>query len=212
MTDSRTGASSRVRAAWLRRAVRAWDAFLRRRLGVFDYSTHPRVFLRLQLTRAPRPLTLADGTRIARGDRVAALHFLNEKVPHLSEQGADLQWGLGFARGLAASLQELQRYLTSRPDLADVRLVQAHVGFVEEKDLQRTVALAGKFGLEFVAKPAAGLRFWTPAFWETLGGWIMVWTFNPPGLKGKHFRRLLNAEIRMSRAALDRRYGKLEQS
>lgn len=192
----------------LRHAVRAWDRLLRQGMGVFDYTSEPRAFLRLQLTRARHPVQLADGTHVRRGEPVAEIHFHNERLPPLAPAGADLAWGLEFSRGLLVSLRELQVYLAARPELTSVRLVRGRVGFVEQGHLESTRALAARFGLEFVARPAPGRRFWRASFWENLGTWIMVWTYNPASLEQKHFSRLLNAQVLISRAALDERYGR----
>ena len=92
----------------------------RRRQAVFEYTRNPACIFRLDITRAPRELTLRDGTLVRPGDRVARLHFWNEQIPTLPEDGATIAWARRMQRAIGVSLQELAHYLAGQPDLADI--------------------------------------------------------------------------------------------
>lgn len=64
----------------LRALVRALDAFLRRRKGVFEFCDDPDCRLRLQVAPAPNDLQLEDVT-VPAGQPVLILHLRNESLP-----------------------------------------------------------------------------------------------------------------------------------
>jgi hypothetical protein len=112
---------------WLVEALSAFDDRQRRRQAVFEYTRDPTCIFRLDISHAPHELTLSDGTLVRPGDRVARLHFWNEQIPTLPEDGATIAWARRMRRAIGVSLYELSRYLDGRPDLADVAVV---CGFV----------------------------------------------------------------------------------
>jgi hypothetical protein len=80
--------------------VRTLDAALRRVSGIFEFDDEPDGLSRIKLARAHAPLTFADGTRLGPGDVIGELHWHNEVIPQMDDQGIDLGWGLTFSRRL----------------------------------------------------------------------------------------------------------------
>ena len=111
---------------WLRHFPRLTigSAGVRRCLNI---PAIPPCIFRLDISRAPRELRLRDGTLVRPGDRVARLHFWNEQIPTLPEDGATIAWARRMQRAISVSLQELAHYLAGRPDLADVAVICGYV-------------------------------------------------------------------------------------
>ncbi len=75
---------------WFARAVLGFDAWLRRRNGVYEYSMHPHCAFRMQIARVWQEISLADSTQLHPGDRFIELHIWNEQFPCFSGGGATL--------------------------------------------------------------------------------------------------------------------------
>ena len=112
---------------WLAEALSAFDAWLRRRQAVFEFTRHPSCIFRLDISRARQPLVLGDGTHVPPGQRIARLHFWNEQIPPVPKDGATIGWARQMQRAIDTSLSELARYLASRPDLGEVAVICADV-------------------------------------------------------------------------------------
>jgi hypothetical protein len=138
---------------WLAEALSAFDARQRRRQAVFEYSHNPACIFRLDIGRARRLLVLADGTRVGAGGRVARLHFWNEQIPQLPEDGATIGWARRMQRAVAISLYELARYLAERPDLADVAIVCADVPSATRSQSEQLARIMAYYGFETIAAP-----------------------------------------------------------
>ncbi len=107
-------------AAWIQAAVFSLDRWLCRRTGVYEFSDSPGCLLRIQDVYVDRVVELSDGTRIAEGSRVLALHLWNEHVPRMGRRGPTLAWAANAYHGLHRSLGELAGYLAAQPHLRDV--------------------------------------------------------------------------------------------
>jgi hypothetical protein len=138
---------------WLAEALSAFDARQRRRQAVFEYSHNPACIFRLDIGRARRLLVLADGTRVGAGGRVVRLHFWNEQIPQLPEDGATIGWARRMQRAIAISLYELARYLAERPDLADVAIVCADVPSATRSQSEQLARILAYYGFETIAAP-----------------------------------------------------------
>ena len=138
---------------WLVEALSAFDDWQRQRQAVFEYSHNPTCIFRLDISRAPRQLTLRDGTVVSEGDRVARLHFWNEQIPPLPEDGATIGWARRMQRAIAISLDELARYLAEQPDLADVAIVCADVPSATRSQSGQLARIMAYYGFETIAEP-----------------------------------------------------------
>jgi hypothetical protein len=101
-------------------AVFSLDRWLCRCTGVYEFSDSPRCLFRLQDVCIDRTVELSDGTRVAQGSRVLALHLWNEHVPRMGHRGPTLAWACSGYHALHRSLRELAGYLASQPQLRDV--------------------------------------------------------------------------------------------
>jgi hypothetical protein len=106
----------------LRSLIRRFDAFQRRRQGVYEYCDAPGCILRIQVTRAHHALEIGD-ISVAANQPVIEIHFWNEHLPVAPAGGPDAGWGLGIQRAFIGSLRALARLMKSDPALADVQAV-----------------------------------------------------------------------------------------
>ena len=137
---------------WLAEALSAFDARQRRRQAVFEYTRNPACIFRLDISRTPRELILRDGTRIRPGDRVARLHFWNEQIPPMAEDGATIAWARRMQRAIALSLRDLARYLAGRPDLADIAVICGHAPSATKSQSGQLARIMAYYGFELIAE------------------------------------------------------------
>jgi hypothetical protein len=106
--------------AWIQAAVFSLDRWLCRRTGIYEFSADPQCLFRLQFVRLDRAVELADGTRVATGSRVLAVHLWNEHVPRMDRRGPTLAWACRAEHAMKRSLAELAGYLSTQPQLWDI--------------------------------------------------------------------------------------------
>jgi hypothetical protein len=135
---------------WLVEALSAFDDWQRQRQAVFEYSHNPTCVFRLDISSAPRALMLRDGTAVRAGDRVARLHFWNEQIPTLPEDGATIAWARRMKQAIGDSLRELARYLAARPDLADVAVICGYVPSATQSRSEQVARIMGYYGFETI--------------------------------------------------------------
>jgi hypothetical protein len=199
---------------WFARAVLGFDAWLRRRNGVYEYSDHPHCAFRMQIVRVRQEIALADGTHLHPGDRVIELHIWNEQFPCFSAAGATLSWGRQVNRRVEVSLRELARYLAVTAELADVRAIRADTRLAGRSTTAQLLRICRRYGLE--RGPDLGPA--SPPEWlRRLGENIFIallvlarnaGAFRPDGIWRDRVQMFL------PRADLERRYGpqKLEEA
>lgn len=187
----------------MRPLVRAFDRFLCRATGVFEFCDHPQCLLRLQWARAPRTLLLSDGLRVPEGAKVLMLHLWNEHLPRMDCRGPDVAWAVQVQRMLVFSLGEAARWLAARPDVEQVAAVGG-ITVLALTDDGRVSPLIRRLGFDVFPYRRALGRF--GEFWENFYTWGIMWTFAPFSLRGRSLLRLRRAEIWMSREAFLRRY------
>jgi hypothetical protein len=144
---------SPYRQRWLADVLSTFDEWQRRRQSVFEYTDHPACVFRLDINQARRPLLLSDGTRVRPGERVARLHFWNEQIPPLPDDGATIAWARRMQRAIAVSLGELARYLAARPDLADVAVICGDVPSATKSQSGQLARIMAYYGFETIPDP-----------------------------------------------------------
>jgi hypothetical protein len=138
---------------WLAEVLSAFDARQRRRQAVFEYSRNPACIFRLDIGPARRSFALSDGTRVDVGQRMARLHFWNEQIPKMPEDGATIGWARRMQRAIAISLFELARYLAERPDLADVAIICGDVPSATRSQSGQLARIMAYYGFETIIEP-----------------------------------------------------------
>jgi YkoP-like protein len=192
---------------WLAEALFALDARLRHHFGVVEYSAHPACVFRLQIASSRRELMLADGTSLRPGERIAQLHFWNEHIPPVPRSGTTIQWGCRMQRGISISLQELARYLSSRPDLCDISVVCGDVPSATVGRCQQIQCIMAYYGFETIME-ARRLPFGKRM--HRLGENVLisltVFALNAAALRLDTLR-CVRVSIYLSRRTLERKFG-----
>ncbi len=155
MPSGPTSAVSGVRHAdhWFASAVWAFDARLRRRQGVIEYSDRADCIFRIQVTANPVELTLADGTLVRAGERTIILHAWNEQWPQMPAGGPTVGWARRLMQHMDLSLHELGRYLTARPQLDDIKIIRADLHPTSLQEHRQFARVMARYGFETVSLP-----------------------------------------------------------
>jgi len=189
---------------WLVEALSAFDDWQRRRQAVFEYSHNPTCIFRLDITRAPRKLTLGDGTVVSEGDRVARLHFWNEQIPTLPQDGATIAWARRMKQAIGDSLHELARYLATRPDLADVAVICGYVPSGTRSQSGQVARIMAYYGFETISETGAlSLGGRLHRFGENILISMIVLAHNAAALRSDTLARV-RVPIFLSRRALEK--------
>ena len=183
------------------------DAILVRHHGVEIFADDPECILRASLRHLEAPVQLPDGTRLEAGSKVIEIHFWNEHLPVIEQEGADMLWGRQFGRRLAYSLRLLAAHARADRRYEDFGVIHGRLGFIPGKDVDIMKGLATRFGFILELEMAPGMRFWTEPFWAGVYSWWLMWTFNPTTLRRKHFRDIALSDLWMTRETLLGRYG-----
>jgi ceramide glucosyltransferase len=195
-------------AAPMRDIVHAIDALLRHLYGIREFCHHPDCMFRLSTSQSEEDVTLADGTRIRRGERIGEIHLWNEFMPRMPEEGPDLAWARSFQRQLSFSLTRLAAHIQTNPQYRDIQAFRADNSFMGQYDLGPLERKVGRFGFEVVDDDGpSGLWERFGEFWENVYAWALVWAYNPGGLKGSGSWKLHRRHLWLSRATLLHKYG-----
>ncbi len=187
----------------LQSVVRGFDAWLRRRKGVFEFCEDPECLLRLRLSRAPHTLNLEDGM-LQPGEPVLELHLWNEHIP-LPTGGTDLVWASKMYRLWIRSLRGTAAYLQADRQLAGVRAVGGATALLAPGGSAGGQRLMRRLG--FAILPYRGHLGGFGEFWENFYSWATMWAFNPASLHRRSLTRLGRVEVWMSAGEFVRRYG-----
>ena len=201
----RSGTSPSHRG-WLERFVFGLDAWLCRRLGVIEYSSHPDCICRIELRRLDHALTLSSGALLPPGDEIVQLHFWTERVPQYDGAGAGFEFARRFNRALVFSLKELATFLASR-DLTAVRGVRADVALGTAEHMDQVLRFCGHYGFQPI-RHTAPATVWSALhrLGENILISLLILAHNRRAFRFDCLRRS-RADVFLTRAELDARFG-----
>jgi hypothetical protein len=206
MTDA--GGEVRYGHPWLAELIFALDSVLRRRYEIIEFTDNPACIFRLQLARAGCDITLSDGTRLQAGERIIDLHFWNEHIPPVPENGPTIGWAKRLHACLDVSLRELARFCAARRELNDIRVIRANLAQGTRDQSRQLARIMARYGFEAGPDLEAGSAGWTlHRMGENILISLMVLAQNPVAFRSDSFRRD-RTQIFLSRRLLARRYGR----
>jgi hypothetical protein len=192
---------------WLADLLFAFDGRLQRRHAVFEYTGNPVCIFRVDIACSPERLALRDNTRLQRGERIARLHFWNEHVPPVPQDGATIAWARQMQHAIAISLQELACYLKSHPDLADIGVICADVPSGTRTQCDQLARIMARFGFEAIVHPERlPMAERLHRFGENVLISLIVFAQNASTLRRDTLRRV-RVPIYLSRRTLDEKFG-----
>jgi YkoP domain len=190
--------------AWLEHAIFALDGWLRRRQGIFEYSTSPGCMFRVELGKADQTLTLFDGTPVRAGDPVLVLHLWNENIPAMGQEGPTVAWAHQVSQAIHASLRELARYLEQQPRLAGVRAVCGDMQLGSARQTKQLAHIVERYGFEAL-DGGVGRHGVLHRIGKSMLIFLLVAATNPIALRSA-ILRCYHKRVFLSRATLERRY------
>lgn len=208
--DSATqGAQSPHSHPWLAEIIFALDSRLRRGHAVVEYSAHPSCVFRLEIGRAGRQLNMRDGTQIRAGQRIVHLHFWNEHIPPMPQNGPTIRWASTLQKSIAISLRELARFLASRPDLRDISVICGDVPSGTKAQSRQVAHIMAYYGFE-TRNDDEPLRLGERLhrFGQNVLISLIVFAHNAGALRLNTLSRV-RVPIYLSRPTLERKFGKI---
>jgi hypothetical protein len=193
-------------SALVEQAVLGLDRCLRKRQGVYEYSSDPACLFRIQRGVAQAYLDLADGTRLRHGSPILDIHLWNEHMPPIGPEGATLGWARQVSRGLDVSLGQLACYLAKQPDLSDIAALRAHMRLGAASQSKQLARMAARYGFEAASGETRPEHGRIHRFGENILIFLLVLATNPGALRTRILWRGRTL-VYLSREALERRYG-----
>lgn len=178
----------------MRWIVLRFDAFLRRRLEIFDLCDDTECILRARLKRAGRPVTLAGGT-VSAGAQVLELHLWNEHVLPMPAAGADMLWARQTQHMFLNSLRETGRQLLENPSFSGVQAVTGITVLVYGDDGTGRARVLQRLGFTILPYHNPLGRF--GEFWENLYTYAVMWAYNATSVQSRHVLRMRRSEFWM---------------
>jgi hypothetical protein len=178
----------------MRRIVRSFDALMRKRKGVFEFSQEEDCWLRLSFDRARHDLPLPGGV-VPRGSPVLELHLWNEHSPQFPATGPDLGYSRRAYRQFVKSLRDVANEMKRERRLAEVEAVGGVTVVIDLNDPLGTGGMFGRLGFTIYPYRSPLGRF--GEFWENLYTWALMWTYNPGSLRHRSFFETRRSEFWM---------------
>jgi len=123
---------------------------LRRGASVTEFTREPDCIFRIQIARLHQDILMLDGTLARSHERVINLHFWNEHLPLMLDEGPSVGWARRMTRCVEGSLAALACHLAVRPDLDDIALLRANITFSSPTRRARVARVCRRFGFEEV--------------------------------------------------------------
>jgi len=189
----------------LRLIIRRFDNWLSHVEGVEPFTDDSQCILRIQIGRINRDLTFPD--QIIRSDsRALFIHFWNEHMPIIPDEGADLAYGLKLQHLIIYSMKLIAKHILDNPTLSDVRVVGGITTFVS-----RELADGGRASFQHLGftifpyqRPAGAFG----EFWENFYTWWVMWTYNPVSARYRKMLEMQRTEFWMTREKFLEKFGK----
>ncbi|MBU3887880.1 hypothetical protein [Methylosinus sp. KRF6] len=194
----------------LKSSIRALDAYLRRRQGVYEYSNLGQCLFRVQLVESTIDAILGDGTPLRRGAPILDLHIWNEHVPRTPQGGPNLGWARQLDRCIDASLRELAAHLARNRTLDGVSAVRGNLSLGAQSRSNQIARVASRFGFEQLPTPRLSHKERLHWFGENILISMLVLAENASALHADTLFRCRTLTY-ISRNNLERRFGGKEQ-
>lgn len=181
------------------------DRWLRRWLGIYEFTAHRDCLFRVEYCLAEESLLLSDGVRVRRGDPLLKVHLWNEHVPIMGRRGPTLAWARRASRAIEASLRELARHIAQSADLDAVVAVCADMRLAPAGQCAQLARIVSRYGFEPAKDPSAGRPGFLRRIGENILMVMLVLATNPIAFRAGVLRRD-HARVVISRAKLLRLY------
>jgi len=183
-------------------AVRGVDAILRLRQGIEEYTDDRNCIFRISMETAVGAAILSDGAAIRPGDPLVQIHYWNEHMPVLPDNGGLTGWASLFRHRIAHSLTLLNAYLDTELRFRGVAGIHGLPTFPARPGPLALSRTCEHLGFDVMPLEDGAIHAWLDSL--LISG--LIWTFNPASLRNHGLTRG-RIQIWMSRATLTKRYG-----
>jgi hypothetical protein len=177
---------------------------LRRRQGIEEFTDDPACIFRISLAPAGRSVVLSDGASIRPADPIVEIHYWNEHMPQVPEQGLTPAWAGSFRHGLSHSLSLIADLLIREPRFREVAAIYGAPAFAVLRGGDISTRISRHLGFDVLGENrdhgAIHTRF------DSMLVWALTRTFNRGSGRGHGVPRG-RLHIWMSRRTLIERYG-----
>ncbi len=187
----------------LRKLIPKIDVSLRRRQGIFEFCEDSECIFRLSVTTAAQTPAVMN-TGLPAEARIIEMHFWNENMPKLPDNGPDLAYAKRLRRATVSSLREIAAYI-QQPDKQDIKMLIG-VTFLFHPG-GATGAERFITGLGFSSLPYDAYMNRVHRFWENIYLALIMWTYNKATLRARQVFSMPRTLIWMTRDELLDRYG-----
>jgi hypothetical protein len=189
----------------LRSAICRIDYLLRQQRDIREFTTAQDCIFRIGVVPAGRPVALSDGVTVHVDDPVLELHFWNEHLPRMANEGPSAGWGSQMKRRLTDSLAAVADHLRRDRELDAVVAIMGIPRFASRIGTSQAIRTAGRFGFDVFDSDAANMAGRVHGLLDSMLLWGLGCAFNPGTLRNGKFLQH-RFEVWMSRSKLLRRY------
>ncbi len=189
----------------LRVIIRRFDNWLSRVEGVEPFTDDPQCILRIQIGRLNHDIAFPN-QMIRSGSRALFIHFWNEHMPILPDNGPDLAYGLKFQRLIAYSMKLIARHIQENQTLNDISLIGGITTFVSRESADGGRKSFEHMGFTIFPYPRPEGAF--GEFWENFYGWWLMWAYNPVSARYRKMLAMQHSEFWMTREKFLDKFGK----
>ena len=193
----------------MRAAVRALDRRVRRKLNIVEFSDDPDCIFRVRLCEAYRDLPLPDGT-VTQGEPVAEVHWWNERLPPIGEDGPGLKWAVRMRRMLITTHRLMAQELLRNPDWRDIRAVGTTTALFPAGKGAEWGRKMGRLG--YVVIPHENPSGRVAEFFERVWAWLIWRTYQSGTMRVLSPFEISRSDFWMSADSMLRIYTDSEQS
>ncbi len=189
----------------LRLIIRRFDNWLSQVEGVEPFTDDPQCILRTQIGYVNHDITFPG--QVIRSDSSALfIHFWNEHMPVIPDEGADLSYGLKLQRLAIYSMMLVAKHIQSNPPLNDVQVIGGITTFISDEAADGGRASFQHLGFTIFPYQRSTGAF--GEFWENFYGWWLMWTYNPVSARYRKMLDMQRTEFWMTRGKFLERFGK----
>ena len=175
----------------MRQLIRWFDGWLRKRLGVFEFSQDADCLVRLRISRLGRRVDLPTDALPA-GSIILEIHLWNEHIPPIPPLGPDIAWASRAGRLFLRSLRSAALYVRHLEGNARPLAVVATTVLVPFGDPSGARSFFTRLGFHLIPAHNPVGRF--GEFWENFYTWYLMWAYNAASLRTKQLLRIRRTE------------------
>jgi hypothetical protein len=187
----------------MRQVIRAFDTWLAKTLGVFEFSHDTVCLVRLRIARLGHRVDLPTRTLLS-GSVILEIHLWNEHIPPIPPQGPDLAWASRTSRLFIRSLRSAARHARQLEGDSRPIAVVATTVLVPLGDPSGARSFLTRLGFHLIPAHNPLGRF--GKFWENFYTWHLMWAYNAASLRTKQLLRIRRMEAWMPFDEFLRRY------